>query len=182
MITSAEKKAITIHTLLYILQKIGGKGDFHRVFKILYFADKKHLVKYGSTITADRYIAMKKGPVPSLAYDILKALRFEGHLAKSHDEFIPYFQPVDSHTIQAQQLPDTDYLSESEIQCLDESIDTFAPLSFGARTNKSHDSAWTKTPINGEMNVIDIASAGGAQDDMIAYIKECIENETASFE
>ncbi len=182
MIISAEKTAITIHTLLYILQKIGGEGDYHKVFKILYFADQKHLAKYGSPITIDRYIAMKNGPVPSLAYDILKALRLDGPLSGSHDEFIPYFQSVNNHTVKALKAPDLDYLSESEIQCLDESIKAFRALSFSARTNKSHDRAYENTVRNGAMNELDIASAGGAKEGMIAYIKERMENETASFE
>jgi len=45
-----EKIATTVNTLLYIIQKSGGICDFHKVFKILYFADQKHLSMYGSTI------------------------------------------------------------------------------------------------------------------------------------
>ena len=52
----------------------------------------------------------------------------------------------------------------------------------GARTNKSHDRAYENTVRNGAMNELDIASAGGAKEGMIAYIKERMENETASFE
>jgi Protein of unknown function (DUF4065) len=44
----------------------------------MYFADHKHLSRYGSAITDDTYIAMANGPVPSMAYDILKSLRGEG--------------------------------------------------------------------------------------------------------
>jgi len=58
MNTIAENLTITVNTLLYIIGKLGGTGDFHKVFKILYFADQKHLVRYGFAITDDRYIAM----------------------------------------------------------------------------------------------------------------------------
>jgi uncharacterized phage-associated protein len=40
----------------------------------MYFADRKHLEKYGRFICGDSYVAMKHGPVPSEIYDILKAV------------------------------------------------------------------------------------------------------------
>ncbi|MEQ1715723.1 MAG: Panacea domain-containing protein, partial [Hyphomicrobium sp.] len=41
--------------------------------KILFFADREHLLDYGRPITGDRYVAMEHGPVPSAIRDILKA-------------------------------------------------------------------------------------------------------------
>ena len=68
-----------------------GVCDFHKLFKILYFAEQKHLLQYGRTITGDRYIAMKDGPVPSNIYDLLKTLRGDAIFSVSRDlskEFI----------------------------------------------------------------------------------------------
>lgn len=177
MISSSEKEAITIHTLLYILQKMNGNGDYHKIFKILYFADQKHLAKYGSTITPDRYIAMKYGPVPSLAYDILKSIRHHGPLAEDREKFLPYFEPVSEKDVRAKATPDLDYLSESEVICLEEAVAAYGTLSFDDRTDKSHDTAWVKTPRNKEMSVIDIAEASGASEGMLTYIRESLENE-----
>jgi len=42
------------------------------ITKTLFLADREHLNKYGRPITFDEYIAMNDGPVPSLAYDVLK--------------------------------------------------------------------------------------------------------------
>lgn len=176
MYSSEEKRDIIINTLLYILQQLGGAGDFHRVFKILYFADVKHLAKYGSTITPDRYIAMDYGPVPSLAYDIFKALRNHGPLAKDREEFMPYFEEIRKNNFRAKQTPDLDYLSESEIECINEAIKANGHLTFDDRTDKSHDAAWTNTLRNKEISVLKIAAVGGAEEGMLAYIKECIEN------
>ena len=61
----------TINSALYIAERIKIK-DFHRVFKILYFADREHLSKYGRPITGDTYIKMSDGPVPTKLYDIFK--------------------------------------------------------------------------------------------------------------
>ena len=39
--------------------------------KLLYFADKEHLVRYGRPIIGDVYYALKLGPLPSQADDLL---------------------------------------------------------------------------------------------------------------
>jgi len=181
MNSPSDKIAITINTLLYIIQKVGGIGDFHKVFKILYFADQKHLARYGSAITNDKYIAMTYGPVPSMAYDIVKSIRGDALLATFQDQFTPYFELVGKYSIRAKINPDLDYLSESEIQCLNESVSESEQLTFQKRTDKSHDSAWRNADKNGEMSLMDIAKVGGANNGMIAYIRESIENEEAAF-
>src|SRR5690348_14038914 len=38
-----------------------------KVAKLLYFADKKHLLEHGRPILGDLYVCMDLGPVPSLA-------------------------------------------------------------------------------------------------------------------
>ena len=60
--------------ILYVASKLQ-ETTFHRIVKLLYFADKLHLERYGRFITGDRYIAMEYGPVPSNVYDMLKAAR-----------------------------------------------------------------------------------------------------------
>ena len=42
------------------------------ILKALFLADRAHLNQYGRPITFDEYVAMTDGPVPSLAYDLLK--------------------------------------------------------------------------------------------------------------
>lgn len=63
-----------IATVLFIAEKLikryGKNGaDLHKIFKILYFADQKHLAKYGRPIVGDFYVAMREGGVPSKIYD-----------------------------------------------------------------------------------------------------------------
>jgi len=182
MNSQSEKIEITVNTLLYIIKKLNGSGDFHKVFKLLYFADQKHLVKYGSAITEDSYIAMNYGPVPSLAYDILKSLRDSKPVDTIYGDVGSCFEILDKSIVHAKKEPDLDYLSVSEMACIDEAIDECKSLSFGGRTGKSHDKAWKATKRHGEMRLLDIASAAGAKKGMIAYIQESLENEKASFE
>jgi len=48
----------SIHSVFFILNEIEEGCDIHKVCKILYFADQKHLVKWGRPITGDHYIKM----------------------------------------------------------------------------------------------------------------------------
>lgn len=177
-----DKITATINTLLYIIQKLGGEGDFHKVFKVFYFADQKHLTRYGSLITDDKYIAMNNGPVPSMAYDILKALRGEGLLTDYKKKFEPYFELESSYIARAKTEPDLDELSESEVACIDEAIIENQDINFQKLTEKFHDTAWHKTSQDFEMDINEIAIAGGANEAMIKYINETRENRQAAFE
>ena len=42
--------------------------------KLLFFADKAHLLRYGWPILGDRYVSMDHGPVPSAALDLMNRL------------------------------------------------------------------------------------------------------------
>ena len=42
----------SIQAILYIVNRIEGKKDFHKIFKILYFADQMHLSKYAKALPA----------------------------------------------------------------------------------------------------------------------------------
>jgi uncharacterized phage-associated protein len=172
----------TVHSLLFILKQLGGRADFHKVFKIMYFADQKHLTKFGASISNDKYIAMQNGPVPSMTYDILKALRGEGLLVGLKDRFTPYFNLIKSYTVEAKLEPELENLSESEISAIRESIHENKNLNFEKLTEKSHDYAWKKAMRDGEIDLIDIAEAGGASKDMVKYIQNHLENLHAAFE
>lgn len=53
--------------------------------KLMFFADKQHLLNYGRPISGDYYCAMKDGPVPSNTYNIMK-----GESRRLPVEAIPY--------------------------------------------------------------------------------------------
>ncbi len=182
MYSLKESIEVTVHLLLYILKQLGGNGDFHKIFKIMYFADQKHLAKYGSPISHDKYIAMQNGPVPSMAYDILKALRGEGLMAPLSGQFSPFFNLQNSFTIQALSEPDFESFSQSEIEVINSAIEENKKLGFKKLTDKSHDSAWKKAMKDFEIDIVDIAKAGGANSEMIKYINTHIENQLAVFE
>jgi uncharacterized phage-associated protein len=158
--------------VLYIAEKLG-ETDFHRVFKILYFAEKEHLVKYGRPIVGDTYYAMKNGPVPSFIYDALKYARGNGEPSPSYESIANAISIKTSYTFVAKEKADLDELSKSDIACLDKSIEENRNIEYTALTKKSHDSAWESADKDDAIDTASIAKAGGANEEMLKYIEEC---------
>ena len=49
-------KEKAVNSLLFVVSQLK-KADKHKTYKILYFADQKHLVKYGRPIMGSREIS-----------------------------------------------------------------------------------------------------------------------------
>ena len=63
-------KEKAVNSLLFVVSQLE-KADTHKTYKILYFADQKHLLRYGRPISGDTYVKMKFGPVPSFVKNIV---------------------------------------------------------------------------------------------------------------
>ncbi len=162
-------KAKCVTALLFICNRLGGEWDKYSLLKILYFAEEKHLLKYGRSITGDSIIAMKHGPVPSYCLDKVK----------SSPQNEKYFIIDEDDVVKAQQPPNLDYLSKSDINCLEESIAENSHLNFGELKKKSHNEAYNKTVekkgLNSTISYIEIAKGLGASRELIHYIGERID-------
>jgi uncharacterized phage-associated protein len=174
-------KIKTLNAALFILNCLNG-ADFHKIFKILYFADQNHLKQYGRPITGDSYQAMNYGPVPSFLYDLFKAAEQGSHpfaeavemsmvFTVNREGNIPY--------VKATRQADTDELSESNIDMIVASIEEHKGLSFDELVKKSHDRAWDNAANKPEieMSYIDIAGVAGASEEMMRYIALNAEND-----
>ncbi len=134
-----------VEVILYVANRVNDPG-FHRISKLLYFADREHLAKYGRFISGDSYVAMKHGPVPSGTYDILKCVRGDGltcpvpHASESFRVDAPRVLPLRD--------ADMSLLSESEKECLDAAIAKYGNMTFGELTNASHDKTWESADEN----------------------------------
>ncbi|MDO7742580.1 MAG: Panacea domain-containing protein [Pedobacter sp.] len=153
-----------INALLFIAQGIAdsrGLADKYATLKILYFAEKKHLVEYGRLITDDKFAALKFGPVPSNSYDLLEY----------NNE---YFNSVDNKNLKPLILPDLKMLSNSDVECLRSALEENKGLGFNELKIKSHDAAYHKAFDNSIqwLSLEDIAEQEGATKDLIGYIKE----------
>ncbi|MGV8096733.1 MAG: Panacea domain-containing protein [Mangrovibacterium sp.] len=173
MIKFKFNKEKTIAALLFIAKHLK-RADLHKISKILYYADQKHLVKYGTPITGDFYNAMNYGPVPSKTYDILKAVRGDSFFQT--DEFNKYFYVDNSYIVTALVDPDFDEFSESDIECLTESLNENGHLGFHELVKKSHGKAYEKTTKNSTIPIDEIAKEGGANNEMLKYINAIAEN------
>lgn len=162
-----QKKALA--ATLYVASKLT-LANFHKVLKIIYFADLKHLQRYGRPITGDRYIAMEKGPVASWILNLLHR--------EAGKEYWHFFR-IFGHYI-FPKLPNNilDHFSKSDLECLNESISENKNLSFGVLKEKSHDAAWQKTSRDNEINVADLIEVSGASQKMRKYIEEQEANKT----
>ncbi len=172
-----------IETLLYILRKTGGV-DYYHVFKILYFAEMKHLAKWGTRIMSDEFCALPYGPVPTHLYDAVKRLG-NPHMQLAEDlAGVVRFAGDDAPNVL---LPKRDYdeayLSKSEIDALDASIEENANLTFVQLMRKSHDAAWCEADkrINGTNIISPVAMAKvmHADEAMLEYIQEQLEIDSA---
>lgn len=125
----------TIAVLLYLASK---EQRLYWVLKMIWFAERNHLSKYGMMISGDNYIAMSHGPVPSLAYDIVKDARGGTRYNFSNPDPKSVIEAPDNRTINACEEANISLLSETERECLDEAFQRLSKLSFIQVKRLSH--------------------------------------------
>jgi uncharacterized phage-associated protein len=139
--------AKAVEVLLYVTAKV---HNMYVALKVIYFADKMHLQRHARFIYDETYIAMQHGPVPSAAYDIVKATVAEysrcEDLAHARSAF-----DNQNNCVTPRREADLDYLSETDRECLDEAITEYGSLSFGKLRDLSHDEAYKATDENDDM-------------------------------
>ena len=163
-------KVKTLNALLFVANRVQRK-DFHKIFKIIYFADRQHLADWGRPITGDTYIAMEAGPVPSRLYDMLKIVRGDSYLS-DNEGLSRYFQVENWMYIHPLQDADLDKLSPNEQEALSDAIAKYASLSYDEIKEKSHDVAWRSTARDFSISWDNIAREAGLDGDELACVNE----------
>ena len=136
VISRTFNKVKAINSLIFISNKIAngqGIADKYMALKILYFAEVKHLTKYGRLITDDTIARLEHGSTPSSSYDLLKEKNSNGT-----------FNIINNTTFKPNIALDIEELSESDIKCLTESILENKDLNFSQLKSKAHDKAYNK--------------------------------------
>ena len=157
------KKAI--ETILYLAKNVSD-SDVYGICKLLYLVDKTSLEKYGRFVFGETYCAMKAGATPSKAYNLLK------EAVETNIDGISR----DGDLVVATRDANTDYLSESDIECLDQIISIWGKAPNWSRGNAAHDEAWEHAWTNRgdkesiEIPVINIAELFDDSDDLIGYL------------
>ncbi|RJQ58925.1 MAG: DUF4065 domain-containing protein [Desulfobacteraceae bacterium] len=178
-----ENKALV--SILYVARQLiekapERKADLYKTLKIIYFADRMHLARYCRAMSGDHYVAMSNGPVPSKTYDMLKFVRNDGYYISTEDflnKLKGGIQFFDHITIVPNQTPDLDELSESELECINESIDRYKNFTFTQLKNESHDLAFKASDQDDCMEFEKIAIAGGADDKRVEFVRNWVEND-----
>lgn len=110
--------------------------------KTLFLADRSHLNEWGRPITYNNYTAMYHGPVPSLAYDILKAnvkaLR-DCKIAELPWKSVEVGKNVKHYFPLEGALNAEEHLSQSDIEALDDALGTVLHLGFGQIRKLTHE-------------------------------------------
>ncbi len=122
--------------------------------KMLFFADKEHLLKYGRFITQDIYHKLDLGPVPSFTLNLINMpseilteedqLHLNKYITFSDDKF---------RVITCRKNPDLEQLSDSEIEVLDQVIDKYGRFNAGELIEETHkEHFWNRTPMYQEID------------------------------
>lgn len=124
--------AKTLQASAVLLRRDGKRMSRLRLLKLLYIADRELLGAKGRTITGDRVVAMRYGPVLSQTYDLIKGLEAR---ANEWDEFIH----SDGYAIELRRDPGLDDLSKAEIAKLQEVADRYRDVDDEDLSMLTHD-------------------------------------------
>lgn len=121
----------------YLTKKEGGQIDKLKLIKLIYFADRYHLRRYGRPMLNDAYFAMPLGPVGSSVKDIAE---FSDFLAEEERGYASkYFaRGGQDNTVVSVSEVDIDVFSKSEVEALDFAYNEFGKYSASTLVNVTH--------------------------------------------
>ena len=131
-----------IEVVVYLANRVHDPTKM-KIFKLLYFADKLHMSRYGRFITGDFYVAMEHGPVPSRTYSITQEVE--------RGREINAFRVPDNRQIVPLRQADLYELSQTDIECLDETLASLGRLTASQLRDRSHSQAWSKVTNEGRL-------------------------------
>ena len=138
----------------YIASKKIPDLTMYKILKILFLADKNHLVRYGRTLTGDKYCALPDGPVPSRVYDLFKKQVLKKPFTKEGEQIVANLsinKAKQYPEFQARTPFDADELSKSDIEALDYAIKELRSLDYDQIKRLTHkipayDRVWKARP------------------------------------
>jgi uncharacterized phage-associated protein len=128
--------------LLFLISEAQERGQApsqYDLLKAIFLADRAHLNQYGRPVTFDRYVAMKHGPVPSFAYDVLKPGFDWRKVGKNQAPWISAAGHKKHLFSPGQERPDLRKLSGTDRRCLSDALGTVLSLTFGQIRKLTHD-------------------------------------------
>ena len=133
-----DRVPVIIEALCYILTKLQKADKIHLV-KIMYLADKYHIMNYGRTISGDDFFALPNGPAGSRTMDILE---FDSYVLNKHmDRAKDLIETSDGKEYNPSKncvIDDFEMISESDIEALDFAIENFGKMDKWAVVDYTH--------------------------------------------
>jgi uncharacterized phage-associated protein len=116
-----------------------------KICKLMYYADKAHLNRYGRPITGDTYIRMRKGPVPSMGLNLMRHTAYFEYASELFDKTIE----VKGISVRALQDFNRNIFSRSDVRIMDETIKAFGDRTAEDLSDLSHEEdAWKNSEMN----------------------------------
>ena len=116
----------TTQALGYLAEKSGGNINIMKALKLIFFADRYHLRKYGRLITNDTYFAMDNGPVASGTKDLAEESSFTSREAQNYAS--NYIEPFGKYDFVSKKPIDKAEFSSSDSEALAYAWDRFGHL------------------------------------------------------
>jgi uncharacterized phage-associated protein len=137
------------------LKAADGKLEYLSVIKLMYFADREALLRWGTPITNDRYYSLDHGPVLSHVKNLIdesSSSFWNQHIAAPSD-----------YKISIVKDPGDDQLSVAEEKLIDEIYEKNRALNWWGLRNKSHELPEWKNPEGSSVpiEIDDILRAAG---------------------
>jgi uncharacterized phage-associated protein len=121
-----------------------------QICKLLYFADKEHLLKYGRTITGDRYHALPQGHVPTKGLDVMNG---RVHVGEDAVRALRKYGTMRGWQFVATRKADMKVFSKSDRDVLSAVIDRLAHCTAEQLEELSHqEPSWIKSARNGPID------------------------------
>jgi uncharacterized phage-associated protein len=143
MISFTFKPEKLVNAIAYFVRNCSNVGRT-KACKLLYFADKEHLLRYGRPITGDRYYRLKHGPIPTKGLNMLRGVSTPANAA-----LLTYWLSLEDESIKLKRRPDLKVFSKSDLRVLEEVCGKYGRYSASYLSRLSHREApWKKTKQN----------------------------------
>ena len=126
-----------VQALNFFAVHSGGRINKMKAIKLIFFADRYHLRRYGRPIIGDRYVAMPYGPVASTAKDLAESTVF---LADCQRQYVEDHldRTADNYFLMSTAQVDNDVFSDSDLEALQFAWDEFGRFDEFALADITH--------------------------------------------
>lgn len=132
-----------LNVLLFILKDFRNGVDYIKLYKILYFAHRKHLAETGLPLIAETFKAWKYGPVPSVTGFAIKRLENKESLPADMEFFKKKIRVNKYKKVFGKAEPDYDGLTPTATRILEFTINTWKSIDSQKLSDISHkDFSW----------------------------------------